>query len=315
MARPTINDFSETPSENTDVGGVGIQGSNKPSNLDDAFRSWLAIWAAFVEGTVAILSSVRIKDETDGTKTFKFNVENVPTATNRTLDVEALRRNGSWVETVYTSSDTHEFLPESKFFQLWGSGSGAGGGGVDGQGAGFKAAGSGGSSGFFAHTDVLAIGSIEEGAITIGAGGNGGSGAFSSNDGQDGNPTEWDDGTNEFTWGGGKKGLGARGDSGSAGISTFPGRPGGSAGLNGSADCYTVGFATSQTNWSSATPHAYGGQGGNSPYGQGGVGGDLSNGGNASGYGAGGGGAAVHETTTNYSGGDGTGGILIVREW
>jgi hypothetical protein len=314
MSRDTINDFSSTESDNTDVGGVGIAGSNKPSNLDNGIRQWLAIWNKFVVGTDAILSSFRVKDTTDSTKKSGFDLSKQATGTTRLLDTEALYRNGAFIETIHTTSGTHTFAASSRYFQIYAVGGGAGGGGADGQGVSFKGAASGGSSGFFGRTGRLEIGALATGTVTIGTAGGGGAGASGAN-GSNGGNTTWDDGTNSFTWGGGRGGQGIIADTNFAGMAGPPNRPTSTGTLYGSSDRATLGYLISATSFSSAPAKAFGGIGGNSPWGQGGSGGDVSAGSAAVGYGAGGGGASVYEVNTNYAGGDGTAGILIVLEW
>lgn len=48
MAKDDVWDWSTTPANNTDVGGVGITGANLPSNLDDGMRTLMAQIASFV---------------------------------------------------------------------------------------------------------------------------------------------------------------------------------------------------------------------------------------------------------------------------
>lgn len=55
--------------------------------------------------------------------------------------------------------------------------------------------------------------------------------------------------------------------------------------------------------------------GGDSWFGIGGQPSLTSAGGNASGYGAGGAGATAQDTATNYAGGDGTAGLVIIWEY
>lgn len=42
MAKNSIYDYSTSPGSNTDIGGIGIQGSNAVNNFDDAFRTGMA---------------------------------------------------------------------------------------------------------------------------------------------------------------------------------------------------------------------------------------------------------------------------------
>jgi hypothetical protein len=89
MPKSRLNDFSTTADDNTDIGGIGIQGSNLPSNLDNAIRELMKQIAAWREGT-ALEDSATFNDPTDSTKVFRFDGENIPTGTTREIDAEAL---------------------------------------------------------------------------------------------------------------------------------------------------------------------------------------------------------------------------------
>ncbi|WP_049732868.1 hypothetical protein [Rhizobium ecuadorense] len=56
MAKNTFLDWSETASNNTDIGGVGILGTNAVSNFDDAFRTLMAQLRAGVDGEVVYVT-------------------------------------------------------------------------------------------------------------------------------------------------------------------------------------------------------------------------------------------------------------------
>jgi hypothetical protein len=328
MAKNELTDYSTTASNNTDIGGVGITDADSADKIRDAEQQLAAAIARYLAGTAPISDTAKVRNVTDTTKTYDISAANIPTGTNRSLDAEALFRNGAWLETVYTASGTHTFQAKSRYFQLWAVGGGGGGGGVDGQGAGTKAAASGGGSGFYGNTSVLAVGSIIPdgdgdyiGTIVIGTAGSGGAGSGGSS-GSNGGNTTWNDGTNSFTWGGGKGGLGAIADTGTSALAGPPNRATASAALLGTSSRSTVGSLTTAPSASpDFVPVANGGLGGDSQWGQGGAGGQGAGSGGGSagsdafGYGVGGGGAAVTEVNTNYPGGAGTPGILIVREW
>lgn len=89
MTKNRLNDFDTTAASNTDVAGVGIQGSDKPSNLDDAIRALMALLADWREGT-SLEATANFNDPTDTTKVFAFSGANIPTATTRSIDAEAL---------------------------------------------------------------------------------------------------------------------------------------------------------------------------------------------------------------------------------
>ncbi len=309
MAKTDLTDYSTDAANNTDIGGVGITDSDPGSNLRDAQQQMAAAIARWQAGDAPVSDAAVTQNEADNSKTFRTTGENIPVGTERILDVEALYRNGAYIETIYTASGTHTFEATSRFFQIEAVGGGGGGGGVDGQGAATKAAASGGTSGFFGRTSVLERGAIATGAVVIGTGGAGGAGASGTN-GSVGVATTWVDSTNSFTWAAGRGGIGIVAAAGFEANANFPLRPGAGAGLIGSSDGYTIGLLQATT-----PPKAFGGPGGSSPWGQGGRGGDTSAGSDASGYGSGGGGASVYEVATNFAGGAGSAGILIVREW
>lgn len=56
MAKNTFLDWDQTASNNTDIGGIGIQGTNAVSNFDDALRTVMAQLRAGVDGEVVYLS-------------------------------------------------------------------------------------------------------------------------------------------------------------------------------------------------------------------------------------------------------------------
>lgn len=90
MAKNTWRDYSTTPAANTDIGGVGMLGTNKPSNLDDALRESMAQTADIVQGNETVPAAWIWADVTDTTKEFSFSGANIPTATTRSIDVETL---------------------------------------------------------------------------------------------------------------------------------------------------------------------------------------------------------------------------------
>lgn len=313
MAKTEVTEFSTTNASNTDIAGYPTDGSQPPKNIKYWTPAVMGAIARMLSGAVAIKDTLTLKSASDSTKTFKFTGSNLTASTSTALDVSVLYRYGAFYETRYTGSGTHTFRLASKYFMIEAVGGGGGGGGADGQGSGRLAAASGGGSGFAGFTALLTKGSLTTATVTVGAAGT--AGAAAGGNGGNGGDTEWSDGTNAFTWGGGKGGIGAVADTNSAGVAAAPGRATWSGSIQGSGDFRTAGFVTSPPSGSSAPGVAYGGAGGQSPYGSGGAGGSSSVGSAADLYGGGGGGAAVSETSTNYAGGAGYAGILIVREW
>jgi hypothetical protein len=322
MPKSRLNDFSTTADDNTDISGIGIQGNNLPSNLDNAIRALMAQIAAWREGT-SLEDSATFNDPTDSTKVFRFDGANIPTGTTREIDAEKLfdiasvstdvidvaARRGAPTITAYTASGTHTFDTDTNYFMVVAIGAGGGSGAVDGQGASTGGCSAGGNSGFHGRTAVLAKGALTTGTIVIGAAG--AAGVTPSGDGGDGGDTTWTDATNgTLTWQGGK---------GSVGITASANRSLGLPLANDASTASLIGSynlgGTGNTNSVSVS----GGLGASSPWGTGGIptlAFDASVTGVAgSGYGAGGAGAAVHGVISNVNGGAGTAGRLEVWEW
>lgn len=182
-------------------------------------------------------------------------------------------------------------------------GAGGGGGGVDGQGAGTAAVSAPGGGGGAAILTTENIESVY--AVVIGAGGTGG--AAGANDGVDGGATTVISTDISLAGNGGGGGLGMLGvasgfNSGSAGGSAA----GGDLNLHGEATNIVVvrSGALSSSCISGAsilgggTRHRV-----------------AATGNNANNYGVGGGGTTSPDVTTNYAGGDGADGIVIVKEF
>jgi len=308
MAKTRISEYSQTATSNLDINGVGIAGNDTARNIRPAFQQLMKALADMNAGT-ALDDTFALRNVTDTTKVVEISAENVPTGTIYTLDAAALFRQGACIETIHTASGTHTFNTASTYFQIEAVGGGGGGGGVDGQGAGNYAAAGGGSSGFYGRSRVLSRGAILTGTIVVGAAGAAGVGLAGGNGG-DGGDTTWTDGTNSFTWGGGKGGEGR------TAISTGAD---GYGGLRASVTGTLYGFSSigDQGKTDRAQFFMLSGKGGSSGLGSGGclTGPSSSAGQSGNGYGAGGSGAQAYEGATNYAGGAGSIGLLIVREW
>lgn len=61
MAKPTFADFSTTPADNTDINGIGTQGTNAVQNFDNAFRELMAILRRDVPGLTLANSYTKIQ--------------------------------------------------------------------------------------------------------------------------------------------------------------------------------------------------------------------------------------------------------------
>lgn len=209
--------------------------------------------------------------------------------------------------TVITSTASATYTPPAgvKALRVRGIGGGGGGGGTDGQGAGTGAAGGGGGAGgYFDHLITTPAASY-----TVQAGAAGTGGAAGNNNGTAGGDTTFTDGTLTLTGGGGAAGLGMLGTAsggfgtGGAGGTASGGdlNVTGSRGRNGhvvSGDISERGD-TASTIWAAAVFAPL-----------------TSNIGIfATGFGAGGTGSLALDTATNYQGGNGAPGQIIVDEY
>lgn len=313
MAKNTWRDYSTNPDENTDVGGVGIQGTNSPRNLDNAQREMMAQTAEIVQGNETVPDNWTWANSDDVTKTWRGDSENVPSGQHRDIDIEALYdfltdgNRAPIAVTAYTASGTHTFNEACRKFMIVAVGAGGGSGGVDGVGsAGGSSA--GGNSGFFGRSVFLARGVIASGTVTIGAAGTAGDAA--AGNGGDGGDTTWSDGTNSFTWKGGK---------GSEGNTATSGHNFGMPLANGASTATLIGsYELGSPGMTNGTVDA-GGLGGSNPWGTGGISTRASGAAIAgvvgTGYGAGASGAATDDTGANAAGAAGTGGRLEVWEY
>lgn len=315
MAKTRLNDFDTVAANNTDVGNVGIQGSNVPSNLDDALRSLMSIIKAWVAGT-PVYDTANFCDPDDTSKVFRIDAGNIATATTRTFDAEHLYQVDSLgprpiTTTYYTSAASaqpHTFNTKAKYYRVFLMGAGGDGGNVDGQTPDAAGSASGGNSGNWGWTTYLSLSGITTATYTVGAAGTAVTTAGAN--GCDGNDTTWTDGTNTYTVKGGKGGIGV----------TASGQYLIAASVENSANTGTV-FG----NYSPGNVGAVGARfavavaGGSTDYGRclsnGAANGEAKNGLDASGNGAGGGGAAAEDSPANGTGGRGAPGMIIVEEF
>lgn len=186
-------------------------------------------------------------------------------------------------------------------------GAGGGGGGVDGQGADASAAAAGGGAGAWCVKTI--VNPAASYTYTIGAAGAGG--AAGNNSGAAGGDTTFTDGgsVNMVATGGG----GGGGDQASTGNGT--GNPSNPVNATGGDVNYPgAGGFDGRSVAGDATSLGSGGEG---PFGA--VDRETAssgkNGNSATGYGAGGGGANCVGTTSNFSGGNGSGGLIVIEEY
>lgn len=87
MAKNKLTDFSETATDNTDIAGVGVQGTNAISNIDNAIRALPAILAKIDRGTDPVRHTWTFGDPADLTKRFRFDGGNVTAGQTRVFSV------------------------------------------------------------------------------------------------------------------------------------------------------------------------------------------------------------------------------------
>lgn len=87
MAKNNVRDWDATASNNTDIAGIGIQGSNLPSNFDNALRTVMAQVAAVDAGTDPVNDTWSFCDPADTTKIFRLDAGSITTATTRVITV------------------------------------------------------------------------------------------------------------------------------------------------------------------------------------------------------------------------------------
>lgn len=85
MSKDKISDYSTTASNNTDIAGIGIQGTNAVSNFDGAFRTIMKQLADMNAGTSPIFDTFSVCDPVDNTKIVRIDAGTVATATTRVL--------------------------------------------------------------------------------------------------------------------------------------------------------------------------------------------------------------------------------------
>lgn len=302
-----IRDLPTSAASVTDLDGIGIQGSDSAQNISPAFKGTGAMLGRMNSGADALDDTVTLCDPDDNTKLGRFDLGSVPTGTTMVWN---FARKGLPIETRYSAGGTHTFNVNSTYFQIEAVGGGGGGGACDGQGGVTYGSGAGGGSGFYGSTLILARpGTLLTGTVVIGAAGT--AGAVPSGNGGNGGDTTWSDGTNSFTWGGGKLGEGM------VAANTPYNKRSGVATKTGSIIGYANRGEAVVNN--SPSPDWLTSDGGSCPFGDGGK--QQSGGSGAvagvagSGFGAGGSGGATSATTSNAAGGAGSGGYLIVREW
>lgn len=85
MAKDKITDYSATNSDNTDIGGIGILGTNTISNFDNAVREVMTHLAEINAGTYPLADTFSVGDAADLTKRVRLDAGNVTAGQTRVL--------------------------------------------------------------------------------------------------------------------------------------------------------------------------------------------------------------------------------------
>lgn len=127
MAKDKIADYDASAAGNTDIGGIGIQGTNAVSNFDGAFREIMSQLKEADAGTSPLTDTWSFCDPADRTKIFRFDGGGITTATTRTLTIPdvsgtvAVCSAGSWTPTVIGSTSGSAVLSTSyaSYVKIW----------------------------------------------------------------------------------------------------------------------------------------------------------------------------------------------------
>lgn len=84
MAKNNVRDWDTTASNNTDIAGIGIQGTNAVSNFDGALRTLMKQIADVDEGAAPVNDTWSFCDPADPTKIFRVDAGSITTGTTRT---------------------------------------------------------------------------------------------------------------------------------------------------------------------------------------------------------------------------------------
>lgn len=311
MAKDKITDFDATESNNTDIGGVGISGSNNATNTDDAFRQLMRVLKNHDDGTNPVSDTWTFGDPADLTKRFRFDAGNVTAGQTRVFTAPdedgdlALLSNLFGIKQIDVLTGSGTFTTPNNVSKLivFAVGGGGGGAGAPNTSSIARVSGSGGGGGFAIHEIATPDADY---AYACGAAG---TGSGSGSNGGDGGDTTF--GTIITAEGG----TGGTLTTSSVASMFVPSSEGGSVSTGGNILAKKGEASDGSTKISATVRQA--GKGGGSPFGSGGIpnpansSASSSAGKAASGYGAGGGGG-VSSTTTAVAGGAGTAGLIIV---
>lgn len=87
MAKNAITDYDTNPANNTDVGSIGVQGTNIPSNFDNSQREIMSHLADMNAGTSPLHDTFAVADPADLTKKVRIDAGNVTAGETRVINV------------------------------------------------------------------------------------------------------------------------------------------------------------------------------------------------------------------------------------
>jgi hypothetical protein len=85
MAKNKISEYSTTATSNSDVGGIGILGTNLPENFDNALREIMKQIADLNTGASFIHDTYKIADSDEETRLAKFDAGSITAGQTRTF--------------------------------------------------------------------------------------------------------------------------------------------------------------------------------------------------------------------------------------
>lgn len=357
MSKDSILDYSTTASENQDISSISTLGTAKPNVIDDIVRAQMShiakglVTRRVAKDTAYTAVKADHNQMIDFTETATLTTSSAATLTAGWMcfvyaSGGAVTINPNGAETVNGEESiqisegtlgilrvydgnflfssfgggaglptitvydtvgtyTHTFATGTTKFQVEGCG-GGGAGGASNTTSSFTATnyGHGGHSGWFYETDILDRDAIATASITVGAGGTG-----TPSSQVNGGDSSYDDGTNTFSWPGGFTPQSLTGIDAAVRIFRYA-QTTAPVGV-GNARYGAGGFGGQSITLSGS------GEGGSTPYGQGGPATTTSNvaGSAGTGHGSGGSGSQKSSGSTGYNGGAGRLGIVIIREW
>ncbi|ANK73726.1 hypothetical protein FA04_14520 [Ensifer adhaerens] len=87
MPKNTVRDWDSTAADNTDIAGIGIQGTNQVNNFDNALRTLMAQIADVDGGVAPVNDTWSFCDPADPTKIFRFDAGGIGAATTRVVTI------------------------------------------------------------------------------------------------------------------------------------------------------------------------------------------------------------------------------------